>query len=60
MKNDLYLIENYLIVSKIKNMRKLREGNKLTFGKVTIEIKSFEAIMYMTKEVEVNYKYIKI
>ena len=27
VKNDLYLIENYLIVSKIKNKRKLREGN---------------------------------
>ena len=27
VKNDLYLIENYLIVSKINNKRKLREGN---------------------------------
>jgi len=41
-------------------LNKLRKGNKLTFGKETIEIKSFEAIMYMTKEDAVNDKYIQI
>ena len=41
-------------------INKLREGNKLTFGKETIEIEEFEAILYKSKEDAVNDKYTKI
>ena len=41
-------------------LNKLRKGNKLTFGKETIEIEKFEAILYKSKEDAVNDKYTKI
>mgnify|MGYP003328068973 CR=1 FL=1 len=41
-------------------LNKLRKGNKLTFGKETIEIEKFKAILYKSKEDAVNNKYTKI